>query len=283
MVMFAADAPETGLRRAAVAGKFYPADAATLRNDLRRYLDEAERTVKAAPDRVAALIGPHAGYVYSGLCAAHAYARAHGKVPGRIVLLGRSHRMRFHGISVWPQGAFETPLGRTPVDAAFARAVAEAFGGASAHAHDHEHALEVHLPFIQTVFPEAVLVPVLFGEEPGKTAVSLGNWLADRLDNDDLVITSTDLSHFLSEPEANAIDRNTLACVAGGDLAAFMRGIAAGACSMCGATAVTCAMAFAQARGATQCRILDYRTSARVTGDTSSVVGYGALSLEYAA
>lgn len=282
MVMFASDTPETGLRRAAVAGKFYPDDAATLREQLRRFLDEATRAVAPAPARVAALIGPHAGYVYSGLCAAHAYARARGKTPGRVVLLGRSHRMRFHGVSVWQRGAFETPLGRTPVDAAFARAIAESFGSADTRAHDYEHALEVHLPFIQTVFPHAALVPLLFGEEPGNTAVSLGNWLGEQLDAEDLVITSTDLSHFLSESEANAIDLRTLECVASGDLTAFMRDIRAGACSMCGATAVACAMAYAKTRGATLCRILDYRTSARASGDTASVVGYAAMSLECA-
>ena len=125
------------------------------------------------------------------------------------------------------------------------------------------------------------IVPVLFGNEAGDWHVEFGNRLAQLLDPGDLVIASTDLSHYLTEAEANAIDRESTGTVLGRDPVQLARGLAAGTCSMCGGSAVVAAMACAKARCATDWRLLDYRTSAHAGGDAGHVVGYAAISMEH--
>ncbi len=267
------------IRHPVVAGMFYEAGPQALRESVMRYLEEAD--LEPDPDRVAAIIAPHAGYLYSGATAGHAFARVRGKQPGRVLLLGRSHRLPFEGTALPTEDCFETPLGGLPVDQAFLRKLGEDGRADIASAHRDEHCLEVLLPFVQVVLGEIPIVPILFGSDPGEEHVQLGKYLASMLDPGDLVIASTDLSHYLPEERANAMDQATLACVLRRDCREVIRECEQGLSSMCGATAVVCAMACALERGATDWRLLDYRTSARASGDYQRVVGYGALSMEW--
>lgn len=267
------------VRRAVVAGQFYPAQPEVLKKDVQGYLDGSG--VVANPAQVAAIVVPHAGYVYSGPTAGFAYARIRGAKPRRVVLLGRSHRYAFQGASIWMTGGYETPLGVLPVDAGMAAMLAEEFGGAPAEAHEVEHTLEVQAPFVQVAVGTVPIVPVLFGDEAGEWHVEFGKRLAQFLGDGDLVIASTDLSHYLTEAEASAIDRESVGTVLEQDPMRLARGLAGGTCSMCGGAAVVAAMAYAGARCANDWRLLDHRTSAHATGDTGHVVGYAAISMEY--
>jgi AmmeMemoRadiSam system protein B len=267
------------VRRAVVAGQFYPQQPEILAEDVRGYIDRS--CVVASPAQVAALVVPHAGYVYSGPTAGFAYARVRGAQPKRVVLLGRSHRYAFKGASIWLTGGYESPLGILPVDTGMAAMLAEEFGGATEEAHEVEHTLEVQAPFVQVAMGAVPIVPVLFGEEAGERHVEFGRRLAQYLETGDLVIASTDLSHYLTEAEANAIDRESTGMVLERDPMRLARGLAAGTCSMCGGAAVVAAMAYASARCATDWRLLDHRTSAHASGDTGHVVGYAAISMEY--
>ncbi len=266
------------IRHAAVAGQFYPGHAATLRADVTRYIRESG--VEPAPDRTAGIIAPHAGYMYSGPTAGFVFARIQGKQSTRAVILGRSHRYPFEGASVYAGDAFETPLGLAKVDVDFARTLAEECGGMPDTPHHAEHALEVQVPFLQVAMPDTPIVPVLFGSDPDEWHIRLGERLAAMLDPSDLVVASTDLSHFLSEARANAIDRHTIDVILGQDCRAACAGVADDTCSMCGGTAVVTAMACALAMGANDWRLLDYRTSGAASGDYHRVVGYAAISME---
>ena len=267
------------VRRAVVAGQFYPQQPEILEQDVRKYIDASG--VVASPAQVAALVVPHAGYVYSGPTAGFAYARVRGAKPRRVILLGRSHRYAFQGASIWETGGYESPLGILPVDANMAAMLAQEFGGAPVEAHEVEHTLEVQAPFVQVAIGTVPIVPVLFGNEPSEWHVEFGEHLAQFLEPDDLVIASTDLSHYLTEAEANAIDRESTGRILERDPMKLARELAAGGCSMCGGAAVVVAMAYANARCAGDWRLLDHRTSAHATGDTSHVVGYAAISMEY--
>jgi len=274
------------VRPPVVAGTFYPADAETLRTTVEQYLDESGET--PAPERVAAVIAPHAGYPYSGPTAAHAFARMRGAHPKRIVLLGRSHRYRYPGVQIMREGAYATPLGELPIDAPFAEELvqlAESIGAdiEGDEAHYPEHGLEVELPFIQAAVGDISIVPVLFGSPPERWHAAFGAGLAQVLSEEDIVVVSTDLSHYLPEREANALDQASLDCVLSKDYIALAREDAAGHCALCGATAVVAGMACALERGADDWRLLDYRTSGAASGDFSRVVGYGAVSMERAA
>lgn len=267
------------IRKPAVSGRFYPADPPTLRRTIERHL--AAAPISARPEAVAAVIAPHAGYPYSGLTAAHAFKRLQGKKPCRVVLLGCSHHYQFDGPSIFSDGGYETPLGVVSVDGDMAKHLSERFGSACPEAHLKEHALEVHIPFLQMALEGSFqLVPVLFGSRPSEQHRDLGAELAQCLDADDLVLASTDLSHFLCEEEANALDQRSLKQVLSKDANELCTAAARGRCSLCGASAVVSAMAYANAIRATRWEVLDYRTSAWASGDTDRVVGYSAISME---
>ncbi|HIJ74634.1 MAG TPA: AmmeMemoRadiSam system protein B [Candidatus Hydrogenedentes bacterium] len=273
------DGPTT--RKPAVAGQFYPRVPDELRALVRGYLELTD--TQAAPDAVAALVAPHAGYMYSGPTAGQAFARVKGKKPRRVVLLGVSHRYHFEGASVYQGGGFDTPLGAFPIDDAFAADLARKTDSGSAEPHLLEHSLEVQLPFVAEAIGEVPIVPILLGSTPDGQHARLGETLARMTDETDLVIASTDLSHYLPEEEANQIDKVSLDTVLSQDWRAFAEGIANGTCSMCGAAAVVVAMTYALERGAKSWALLDYRTSAETSGDYDRVVGYGAISMERAA
>lgn len=266
-------------RAPAVAGQFYPAAPDKLRNAVAMCLDEA--TTAPAPDCVSAIIAPHAGYPYSGPTAGCAFRRIQGMAPRRVVLLGPSHHFRFRGVSLYTEGTFESPLGSVPVDHVFMAELNSAFGNTCPEAHVPEHALEVELPFLQTVLARGfAIVPVLFGGYPASEHHTFAEFLAEHLDPGDLVLASTDLSHFLTEPEANQIDRHSLDTVLAGDPEALTTGLRDGSCSLCGGTAVVVALTAANLLDARTRSEWDYRTSAWATGDASRVVGYGGLTLE---
>jgi len=269
------------IRRAAVAGQFYPASPTVLRDSVETYIRDSQ--VSPAPEHVAAIISPHAGYIYSGPTAGFVFARIRGKTPKRVIILGRSHRYYFEKASVFTGDGFETPLGVAPVDKKFAEDLAHETGATTPEAHVLEHAIEVQVPFLQVALEEAPIVPVLFGADPTDWNVRLGETLAEMLEPDDLVVASTDLSHFLSEAEANALDKATLDRILSKDHRALARELLSEECSMCGGAAVVTAMAYATARGANDWRLLDYRTSAAASGDFHRVVGYGAVTMEKAA
>jgi len=227
------------------------------------------------------LIAPHAGHQYSGACAGYAFARCKGKRPKRVVLLGRSHHAHFERASVYTEGGFETPLGVMPIDEPIAKAVSAECASPPSEPHRMEHALEVLLPFLQVSFGNVPIVPVLFGSDPAVWHVRIGETLASMLGDSDLVVASTDLSHFLDEDRANRLDQASLSEVLRKSCASLSEGLASGQFLMCGGTAVVVAMAYALARDAREWRLLDYRTSAAVSGDYSRVVGYGAISMEW--
>lgn len=268
----------TMVRKPAVAGTFYPQEPERLRETVCQYMEESQ--VEPSPERVAAIVAPHAGYIYSGPTAGYAYARIRGKTPKRVIILGCSHRYHIDKASVYDRGGFETPLGTFPIDEEFAGALAEETGSTSLEPHLLEHGLEVQLPFLSAALGEVPIVPVLLGMPSTKWHAQLGETLSSMVDESDLVITSTDLSHYLSEEQANAIDKDTLDKILDQDWNILAQGMAEGACSMCGATAVTTAMTFSLARDARSWTVLDYRTSARVSGDYERVVGYAAVCME---
>jgi AmmeMemoRadiSam system protein B len=265
-------------RLPAVAGSFYPLDPTLLRREVAALLAAAEAVRASALPR--AVLCPHAGYRYSGLTAAHAFARASGHTPRRVVLLGRSHHYSFHGISPWPTGNLATPLGLSTIDSAFTARVLEGIPVASPDMHGPEHALEVMLPFVQHVYGAVPVVALLFGAEPSSFALEFGRRLAETLSEEDLLVLSTDLSHFLDEPAANAIDQRTLTSLRRDSPEEFLHAGSSGEISLCGATAVAAGLACMEAAGVGGRHLLDYRTSAWASGDRSRVVGYAAMSFE---
>jgi len=265
-------------RQPAVANRFYSGDPDTLRRDVEQFVDEAG--VAPSPDSVAVIVAPHAGFVYSGPTAGFAYGRVRGGTPGRVIVLGSSHRCAVESASVYDSGAFDTPLGAFPVDEPFARELARATGSVTVAPHETEHSIEVQLPFLAVAMGNVPIVPVLFGSPARPWHAEVGRNLAEMVDDGDLVVASTDLSHYLAQEDAEELDRRTVDAVLAQDVGVVLRGLERGSCSMCGGSAVVAAMAYSLARHAGSWRLLDYRTSAATSGDYGQVVGYAAIAME---
>jgi AmmeMemoRadiSam system protein B len=255
-------------RRAAVAGMFYPADAATLGRAVSRLLAEAPAGAGGAK----AIIAPHAGYPYSGPTAACAYRLLDGREAQirRVVLLGPAHRVYLEGMALPSADAFTTPLGDVPIDADGVRqALAMPGTQISDEAHAAEHSLEVHLPFLQTVLDDFRLLPVVVGrcsaQEVGSLLEAL--WGGDET----LIVVSSDLSHYHGYADAREIDSNTTARIEARETT--LRGDEA-----CGAHALNGLLLVARSRGLAV-RTLDVRNSGDTAGDRQRVVGYGAYAL----
>jgi AmmeMemoRadiSam system protein B/AmmeMemoRadiSam system protein A len=262
------------LRPAAVAGAFYPGDSTTLARQVDELLDAAGCP---SPDEACpkALIVPHAGYVYSGAVAAHAYRaleKARGRVR-RVVLLGPVHRVPVRGLALPGVDEFETPLGRVPVDAdALNELSSLPQVTTSRAAHAHEHSLEVQLPFLQRVLDGFALVPLAVGAATKEE-------VAEALDRlwggpETLIVLSTDLSHYHPYDEARRIDGATLDRIAA--LATDIHHDEA-----CGATPLNGLLVAARRRGM-RARLLAACNSGDTAGDRAGVVGYSAFALEEA-
>ncbi|NOY62422.1 MAG: AmmeMemoRadiSam system protein B [Gammaproteobacteria bacterium] len=193
-------------RTPAVAGTFYPANPAALNADLATYINNAESS--APPPK--AIIVPHAGYIYSAPIAASAYkAIAQGRENfQRVVLLGPSHHVSFHGIATSSASHFLTPLGAIAIDC---DAVNQLLQLKQVHqldeAHAQEHSLEVQLPFLQTVLNDFLLIPLVVGsasaEEVAEVIEQL--WGSDKT----LIVVSSDLSHYQDYEHARTTDQAT--------------------------------------------------------------------------
>ena len=197
--------PET--RSPAVAGMFYAADPTALQRDITAMLEAVEPTSEPRP-RV--LIAPHAGYIYSGAVAAHAYARLKPwrEQISRVAILGPAHRVPVTGLGISAMDAFETPLGAIPIDTDEVAALSELRQiTVNDRAHAPEHSIEVHLPFLQSVLAGFRIVPLVVGDASPKDVREVIErwWDAD----DTLILISTDLSHFLDYATAQTVDART--------------------------------------------------------------------------
>lgn len=270
------------VRKPAVAGYFYPANATQLKEDIYRYLKKVpEQTVDGD---IFAVIVPHAGYIYSGEIAAYAYKLLKGKKFDTIILIGSSHRVGFEGISVYNKGYFETPLGSVKID----EDVANYLIKKSKHiffderAHRHEHSLEVQVPFLQVIFQDFKIVPILFGYQDEKMHNVLKSAIVDLLKTSKkriLLIASTDMSHYHSWDVANRIDRRTLDLISNFDIDNLWENIKTERSELCGASAVITVMMVAKELGIDGIKILKYANSGDTAGDKSRVVGYTSIAI----
>jgi AmmeMemoRadiSam system protein B/AmmeMemoRadiSam system protein A len=259
------------VRPAAVAGMFYPGDPLSLAAEVGDLLggvgDLAPRI--GFPK---ALVVPHAGYVYSGPVAAHAYdelSPARG-VAKRVVLLGPVHRVPVRGLAAPGATAFATPLGEIQVDRAALRSVQDLPQVVESDAaHAFEHSLEVQLPFLQQVLGEFALVPFAVG----MASVGEVAQVIERLwsEPETVVIVSTDLSHYHSYQDARRIDSGTLARVA-----AYATDIDHD--EACGATPLNGLLSFAKTRSM-RIKQLAACNSGDTAGDKGRVVGYSSFAL----
>jgi len=269
-----------GVRKPVVAGAFYDGDKADLAARIDAFLG-AVKDLPAVSGEVRAIICPHAGYIYSGPTAAYAYKLVRGKPYESVIIIGTSHQYGLDGASIYLKGAFETPLGAALVDEDLAARIAKASGFSYVEeAHAKEHSVEVQVPFIQTVLPDARIVPIVLGYPTRQNVYALADGIAKACaGKKTLIVASTDLSHYLSKADANELDAKTISLVKNLNANTLIAKCASGENIMCGGGGVAAALIALKKAGEPKVEVLGYTDSSPVTGDESKVVGYFAAAV----
>ncbi|MBN2356769.1 AmmeMemoRadiSam system protein B [candidate division KSB1 bacterium] len=268
------------VRKPVVAGQFYPARAGELRQEIEGMLDRAPAV--SAGGKIIALSVPHAGYAYSGPTAAAAYKQVAGQAIELVVVLAPSHRDYVRGGSLFQGDAYETPLGKMMVDKALARKLTQSCEHFqfSSLGHGMEHSLEVQLPFIQTLFPQAKLLPIIIGSFDWPGCHKMGMALAKVLqDKKALLVASTDLYHGYSYETCKRSDEATLKAMLALQPQALCEGFLRESLQACGAGPVVIVQVAARELGADKATLISRTNSNDVTGEKGGyVVGYGSIA-----
>ncbi len=272
------------LRPSALSGTWYQNDPSELAHSVDGYLDQA-----ILPDLngdVLGVIAPHAGYVYSGPVAGHAFAALRGRRPDVVVVVSPYHNFHPSPLLTSSHAAYSTPLGEVSVESALLEQLDErlvySLGVGLTHiARDREHSLEIELPFLQRALsaPFQVL-PIMTRNIDARLAEGLGRALTDLLRGRNYVlVASTDLSHFYSQEKAKRFDAEMLRQFGAFSPEGIFAAEESGKAFACGSGAVASVLWAARGLGADTVKVLNHATSGDVTGDYSSVVGYGAAAI----
>jgi AmmeMemoRadiSam system protein B/AmmeMemoRadiSam system protein A len=275
-------AQEEKIRHPGVAGSFYPGDSTTLSQTVTKLLNEAKPP--SIDGTLIGLVSPHAGYVYSGHVAASGYDLLKNKSIKRVVVISPSHLVAFDGSAVYNGTGYLTPLGTIPVDQEFCKKLADQHSSIILSDEGHEtrrqgrmeHALEVQLPFLQSVLKEFTLVPIIMGDQKYDNCRSLGIALADLIKDDKtVIIASSDLSHFHPYNEAVKLDQKVITAVREWDHINLSRNLGSRVWEACGGGPIVTTMIASERLGANQAQIIKYANSGDVPiGEKNSVVGY---------
>ena len=269
------------VRPSPIAGTWYEGRPKALAAEIDRYLEQAE--LPELPGEVIAVVAPHAGHRYSGAVAGYAFAAVRGRAPDLVAVISPMHHPYFEPLLVTAHAAYATPLGEIPLDkqavAALDAALRAELGfGLSPVTRDPEHSLEIELPFLQRALAgDFKLLPVMVHEQSPKVSEKLGKALALVLkERNALLVASTDLSHFYIQDEANTYDAEMLRQIEAFSPEGIFKAERSGKGFACGHAAVAAVLWAARELGADTVKVLRHATSGDVTGDYSSVVGYGA-------
>ncbi len=276
------------IRQPVVAGQFYPGEAKELEEVIDGLLENA-----VAPEvkgEITALIVPHAGYLFSGQTAAYGFKQLEGEQIDTVILIGPSHYQRFEGISVFPKGYYQTPLGEIEVDSSLAKKIIDEderiFFKESAH--KKEHSLEVEMPFLQIVLEDFKIVPIIFGNSSKQDYKILSKAILNNIKGKNiLLVASSDFSHYPVFEEANRVDAETIEAILTGEVEKLEKTIqeiegeriANLVTCACGEEAIKTVMMIAKDLRAGEIKLLNYSNSGDIAdiGDKTRVVGYGAI------
>lgn len=259
------------MRTCAVAGMFYPRDPSHLEQLLEKFFSGTRSECASL-----GIVSPHAGYIYSGQVAAHAFASIAPGFSGTFVVIGPSHRGYINCVSTIP---WETPLGVVDTDSEFVEALDIETDEFS---HRDEHSLEVQVPFIKYRFPRARIAPVMMGQQDYASAMRLSEKICEaikRTKRDVRIIASSDFSHYVPEQKAKSDDLYAIEPLLNLDTKEFYRRIEERRATACGYGPVAAMVTVCKNLGAKTAQLIRYATSGDVTGDRREVVGYAAITV----
>ncbi|MGA2310346.1 MAG: AmmeMemoRadiSam system protein B [Candidatus Bathyarchaeia archaeon] len=276
------------VRRPTQAGAFYEGTPDALKRQIEKCFTDKlgpgklPEVAKTDPTNVIGLICPHAGYMYSGPVAAHAYYElaVDGK-PDVVVLLGPNHTGLGSGLAVMNEGVWRTPLGDVEVDRETANEIVHEsrIVDIDDSAHNHEHSIEVQLPFLQYLYGSAFkIVPICFLMQDLSSAREVGQAVAKvLLDKKAVIIASSDMTHYEPQESAERKDKKALEAIEAMDEVRFQSAIETYNITACGHGPIAALITATKVLGGREAKLLCYKTSGDVIGDRSSVVGYAAV------
>ncbi len=262
------------IREPAAAGLFYPDKSDQLRKELDLLLSVSRPSF--IPEKIAGIISPHAGYIYSGKTAAYAFNVLKDKNFKTVIIISPSHREYFAGISIYDGDAFETPLGVVPINKELRKSIAEnskfVFTGKKGHI--EEHAIEVQIPFLQYVLKDFSIVPIVMGDQDEKYVDDLAEQIAKNFNDDIVIVASSDLSHYHTKETADKLDSVVERNISDFDYEQLLENLNNKICEACGGGPIVSMMKAAYLNNKTKSHILHRSDSSDTSGDTRQVVGY---------
>ncbi len=276
------------IRLASVAGKFYNANKDELKNEIENYLKKVQ-TKTETNKKIKAIIVPHAGYTFSAEVAAYSYKMLVEQNIKRVFLLGNSHSAYFNGLAIDNNDTWQTPLGKVELDMNTTEKMVKLSHkiNFNSSVHKNDHILEVQIPFLQTVLKKDFkIIPIVFGNKDQLAYLELAKILKDNLKENDLIVVSSDLSHYPNYNNANEIDQQSLSIIQTKNILALEKYIKKiknekiphEETLMCGGDAIKTVMELSNNLD-WEVKILKYSNSGDITiGNKKSVVGYGALA-----
>lgn len=272
-------------REPSVSGTFYPESSKEISAKIENFLERF--TLIPSEGTLQILFVPHAGINYSGEVAGAGFKQIEEKKYSKVIILGASHREWFNHAAIYPNGIWETPLGEVKVSETLANKIKDDKLGIifDPSPHKDEHSLEIELIFLQKVLKDFEIVPILVGQIDENLAASLAQKIASVLDDQTLLVVSTDLSHYPSFEIADEVDKKTIAGILSGKVEVFEQILQKNENAhypgldtcVCGENAVKVALRVAEILKITDFKLIKYQNSGDVTGNKSRVVGYGAI------
>jgi AmmeMemoRadiSam system protein B len=263
------------IRPPAVAGRFYPADARELAQQVRDFVPTECKKVSARGCMV-----PHAGYIYSGHVAGAVYGSL--ELPNRFIILGPRHFPRGEPLAILSEGAWQTPLGEAKIDEALAAELKRACPLLREDdvAHSREHSLEVQLPFLQRLVGDLRFVPVALATDRYAALEELGRAVAQVVAAQRepvLIVASSDMNHYESDAVTRVKDRRAIDRILALDARGLYDTVRRDGITMCGYGPAVALLTAACALGAKDAELIRYATSGDITGDREEVVGYAGI------
>jgi AmmeMemoRadiSam system protein B/AmmeMemoRadiSam system protein A len=258
------------VRKPAVAGSFYPADREELDQQITSLMKQSEKI--SVEGKLKILIVPHAGIVFSGRTAAAGFKQLESQNYSKVILLGASHHAWFDYAAVYPEGVWETPLGKVEVDRELAKTILAEDKKimAAINLHEEEHSLEMELIFLQKVLTGFKIVPILLSQTSTQLLTDLAQKISQNFTDQTLLVVSSDLSHYLFWPAAKREDEKTVEAILNGEGEKLTEE------SACGREAIKVALQVGQLL-ALDFQKIKVENSGDVSGDKSRVVGYAAI------
>lgn len=262
------------IRKPAVAGMFYTSNLQKLKTEIETLLSIS--VPKQNLKDIFGIVVPHAGYIYSGRTAAFSYNAVKGKKYKTVIIISPSHREYFQGNSVFDGDAYETPLGIVEINQELADRITQdsstIFRGSEGHG--EEHAIEVQLPFLQTIYEDFSIVPIVMGDQSKNYVDELAEALTEVADEDTLVISSSDLSHYYDHKSAEKLDSIVEKDILDFDHDKLQNDLDNRNCEACGGGPIVAMMKSGWFKNYRNSVVFDRRDSSFASGDTSQVVGY---------